>query len=220
RPIRKNDHFTLNDFEVINADNVKKYYKEILLCKTCYHTQFEELEIDDPKAEKYYKKEGINKLTECNFCCKPIRKKQGYQLWNTGQYIKNDHFTLNDFEVINADNVKKYYKEILLCKTCYHTQFEELEIDDPKAEKYYKKEGINKLTECNFCCKPIRKKQGYQLWNTGQYITRYGIHASKSINELKIYRLIALIKEEETLLDKEGIPKQYNCKTILLQEKE
>ncbi|CAG8732473.1 37073_t:CDS:1, partial [Racocetra persica] len=50
--------------------------------------------------------------------------------------------------------------------------------------------------------------------------TRYGVHASKSINESKIYRLIALIKEEETLLDKEEIPKQYNHKAILLQEKE
>ncbi|CAG8808052.1 10487_t:CDS:2, partial [Racocetra persica] len=151
-----------------------------------------------------------------------------YNLFELPKLIrKNNHFTLNDFEVINPDNVKKHYDKILLCKTCYHIQFEELKIDDPKVAGYYKKEEINKLTECNFYCKPIIKRQGYQLWNTRQYMccleemivfmvyteitdrpiyhthqriyhrTRYGMHASKSINESKIYRLINLIKEEE-----------------------
>ncbi|CAG8611103.1 30062_t:CDS:2 [Racocetra persica] len=196
--------------------------------KTSYYTFTEK-----QRAESASKQDILIHIAK--YCQQPIRK--------------NDHFILNDFEVINLDNVKKYYKEILLCKTYYHTQFEELEINDPKAEEYYKKEGINKLTECNFCCKPIRKRQGYKLWNTGQYMccleemiafmvyaeitdrptyhthqriyhrTRYGVYASKSINESKIYSLIALIKEEKTLLDKKGILKQYNHKTILLQEK-
>ncbi|CAG8739160.1 5036_t:CDS:2, partial [Ambispora leptoticha] len=39
--------------------------QEVLLCKTCYHTHYEYLDIEDPKAQEYYTKEGINKLTEC-----------------------------------------------------------------------------------------------------------------------------------------------------------
>ncbi|CAG8546190.1 9837_t:CDS:1 [Racocetra persica] len=185
---------------------------------------------------KLYNEVHQSPTYHCCNCQKPVKK--------------NDHFTLNNFEVISLNNVKKYYNEILLCKTCYHIQFEEIEIDDPRAEEYYKKEGINKLTECNFCCKPIRKRQGHQLWNTPQYMcyleemivfivyakitdrptyqvhqrihhrTRYRVYASKSINESKIYRLIALIKEEESLLDEEGIPKQFDRKKILRQEKE
>ncbi|CAG8594624.1 17391_t:CDS:2, partial [Racocetra persica] len=102
--------------------------------------------------------------------------------------------------LINLDNVKKYYDEILLCKTCYHTQFEELEIDDPKAAEYYKKEGINKLTEYNFCCKPIRKRQGYQLWNTGQYMCclkemiAFMVYAE--ITDRSTYQMITLSYDE------------------------
>ncbi|CAG8781134.1 25895_t:CDS:2 [Racocetra persica] len=55
-----------------------------------------------------------------------------------------------------------------------HTQFEELEIDELKAEEYYKKEEINKLTECNFCCKPIRKRQ--EIINRPTYRTHQQIY--------------------------------------------
>ncbi|CAG8776493.1 14293_t:CDS:1, partial [Ambispora leptoticha] len=86
----------------------------------------------------------------------------------------------------------------------------------PKAQAYYTKEGINKLAECAYCCRTFRKRQGYQLWNTGTYLctleekiaymvlgelrdrptytrwnriyhrTRYGVDADKTINETKI----------------------------------
>ncbi|CAG8849936.1 34098_t:CDS:2, partial [Racocetra persica] len=125
-----------------------------LTCKHCYQDYHQEC--------PYYNLLEAQRTQSCGCNQKKVMNERIYQweiLGNKSYQEKNDYFTLNNFEVINPDNVKKYYDAILLCKTCYHTQFEELEINDPKAEEYYKKEEINKLTKYNFCCKPIRKRQ-------------------------------------------------------------